>query len=86
VRPGAVVVERAFAGALGVRVGDTITLNDRRFLVAGIAVSAAVPPYPGVCFVGCDLNTVPQALPGLIWLTQADAAGSPPRPSRWPTR
>jgi ABC-type antimicrobial peptide transport system permease subunit len=75
VHPGAAVVERAFADALGVRVGDTITLNDRRFLVAGIAVSAAVPAYPGVCFVGCDLDTTPQDLPGLIWLTQTDARG-----------
>ena len=79
VGPGEVVLERTFAGALGVRAGDSITLNGRRFRVAGTAVTAAVPPYPNVCYIGCDLNLAraPGEYagrgPGLIWLTQADA-------------
>jgi putative ABC transport system permease protein len=40
------VVERSFADVLGVRAGDRITLDGRPFLVAGIAVTAALPFYP----------------------------------------
>ncbi|MFC9971168.1 hypothetical protein ACFVH6_09750 [Spirillospora sp. NPDC127200] len=60
-RPGAVVVERAFADALGIGPGDQIVLDGRRWPVAGIAVTAARPPYPS-------------AAPGLVWATRADAA------------
>jgi putative ABC transport system permease protein len=49
VRPGGVVIERTFAEALGAGVGDVVTLNGRRFTVAGIAVTAAQPPYPNLC-------------------------------------
>ncbi len=55
VRPGGVVVERSFADALGVHVGDAITLNGRSFQVAGVAVTAALPPFPQICLVGCNL-------------------------------
>ena len=41
VRAGGVVIERTFADALGVGVGDRITLNGRAFTVAGVAVTAA---------------------------------------------
>jgi putative ABC transport system permease protein len=41
------VVEAAFANALDVRVGDPVTLNGRPFKVVGVAVTAAMPPYPG---------------------------------------
>ena len=44
VRPGGVVVERAFAQAAGLEVGQVITLNGRRFTVNGIAVTAAFNP------------------------------------------
>src|SRR5580693_1481386 len=60
VRPGEVVVERSFADVLGVRAGDRITLDGRPFLVAGIAVTAALPFYP-------------MESPGQVWLTRADA-------------
>ena len=50
VRPGGVVLERAFAAGLGAGVGDRITLNGRVFGVAGIAVTAASPPYPNLCY------------------------------------
>lgn len=70
VRGGGVVVEQAFAEALGVRAGDRVTLNGRPFLVAGIAVTAAIPPYPNAAW---STQWSPFASPGLIWLTQADA-------------
>jgi ABC-type antimicrobial peptide transport system permease subunit len=75
VKPGEVVLERAFADALGVGVGDHITLNGRSFEVAGIAVTAAIPPYPHICFMGCNLDSpsLPNTLPGLVWTTEADA-------------
>jgi hypothetical protein len=74
VRNGEVVVERTFAMALDVRAGRAIALNGRPFTVAGVAVTAAVPPYPNVCYIGCDLivGQSPDTGPGLIWLTQAD--------------
>ena len=56
VRPGGVVLERTFAEALGVGVGDQITLNGRPFRVAGIAVTAAVPPYPNVLSPAADCS------------------------------
>ena len=40
-RSGGVVLERTFADALGVGVGDRITLNGRPFQVAGIAVTSS---------------------------------------------
>jgi hypothetical protein len=55
VRPGGVVLERTFAEALGAGVGDVVTLNGQRFTVAGIAVTAAQPAYPYLCYG----NTVP---------------------------
>jgi hypothetical protein len=47
VRPGGIVLERTFAGTLGVTVGDLVTLNGRSFRVTGLAVTAAIPAYPG---------------------------------------
>ncbi|HEY5354054.1 MAG TPA: FtsX-like permease family protein [Streptosporangiaceae bacterium] len=82
VRPGGVVIERTFAGALGVGVGDRVTLNGRPFTVAGIAVTAANPPYPNLCYTGgggcwaspIDRGTYPAAAAtGLIWVTGPDA-------------
>jgi putative ABC transport system permease protein len=93
VRPGAVVLERTFAQALGVGTGDKVTLNGRVFTVAGTAVTAAVPPYPNLCYSPgggtCgvfDLNRAQQFAPGdigLAWTTEpearslAAAAGAP---------
>jgi putative ABC transport system permease protein len=37
IRPGAVVVERGFADALGVHVGDNVGIGGRSFRVAGMA-------------------------------------------------
>ena len=79
VRPGGVVIERTFAEALGATVGSKITVAGRPFTVDGIAVTAAIAPYPNICYSGCD---VPATLHdqgigakqiGLIWTTEADA-------------
>jgi hypothetical protein len=78
VRPGGVVLERAFAGALGVSVGDRITLDGRPFTVTGLAVTAAETPYPNLCFTGgCNTGVSgDQQLAGhgagLGWVTQPD--------------
>jgi len=79
------VVEAAFAKALDVRVGDPVSLDDRSFEVVGVAVTAAMPPYPGascIVAVGCASGATPKELselppgllqnPGLVWLTEAD--------------
>ncbi|HEY7261044.1 MAG TPA: FtsX-like permease family protein [Trebonia sp.] len=75
VRPGGIVVEQTFADVLGIRVGDPITLNGQSFVVSGIAVTAADPPYPGLCFLGCDLSAaqLSNVQPGLIWATRPTA-------------
>ncbi|GAA4586771.1 hypothetical protein GCM10023194_33900 [Planotetraspora phitsanulokensis] len=93
VSDGGVVVESAFAHALDVRVGDPVTLGGRSFEVVGVAVTAAVAPYPETsCLVavGCASGATPEELsglppgllknPGLVWLTQADARSLSPDP------
>ena len=82
VRPGGVVFERTFAEALGVGVGDRVTLDGRAFRVAGIAVTAADLPYPNVCYStggGCVFDA-PYSGPaplashvGFAWVTEPDA-------------
>ena len=81
-RAGGVVVEAAFAAALGVHVDDVVVLNGRSFSIAGVAVTAAAPPYPQAncyfpCAVGAGRDIPPDVLhnPGLVWLTQADVLG-----------
>jgi putative ABC transport system permease protein len=74
VRQGGVVVEAAFAQALRLAAGDQVTLGGVSFRVVGVAATAAVPSYPQVCFLGCDLQgNVSNDNPGLVWLTRADA-------------
>ena len=75
VRRGQAVVEAAFAKALGVHVGDTVRVGARAFVVGGVAVTAAFPPYPQMCTAGCILDTPTLAAgePGLVWLTREDA-------------
>ncbi|GAA1797032.1 ABC transporter permease [Actinomadura chokoriensis] len=68
--PGTAVVERAFAGALGVRPGDRIVLGGRAFTVSGVAVTTGRVPYPS-------------ASPGLVWVTRADAARLEAAERRW---
>ncbi|MFJ9634712.1 FtsX-like permease family protein [Streptomyces sp. NPDC101175] len=70
VRPGGAVVERGLAQALGVHVGDSITLGGRSIAVAGTAISAAIEVYPW-----SDAAQGPGAsdFGGMVWLTTADA-------------
>ena len=77
VRPGSVVLERTFAEALGVTVGDRVTLNGRSFRVSGIAVTAAIPEYPGVCYyMTCRADSQSEESGmGLAWVAQAAARG-----------
>jgi putative ABC transport system permease protein len=57
-RPGGVVVERSFAQAANLRLGQAITLNGRPFQVTGFAVTSAFDGYPGI---------------SLTWATEAAA-------------
>ena len=82
IRPGAVVIERGFADALGVHVGDNVRIGGRSFRVAGIAVTAAIPAYPSsLCHITCPFPisslTTGQGVPnmGLVWLTRSAVAG-----------
>lgn len=78
VRPGGAVVERGFAQALGVRVGDRVTIGTRSLPVVGIAISAATPVYP---WSDWAQGAGPSDYGGRIWLTTADtraAAGGTP--------
>ncbi len=74
VREGGVVLEAAFADALRVGAGDRITLNARSFQVVGVAVTAALSPYPQVSCFAFFCN--PHA--GLAWVTRADARSLAP--------
>ncbi len=80
IRPGAVVIERGFAEALGVHVGDNVRIGGRSFRVAGIAVTAAIPPYPSsLCHIACPFPAAVGSLGvpnmGLVWLTRPAVAG-----------
>jgi putative ABC transport system permease protein len=76
VRTGGVVLERAFADALGLGVGAHVTIGGQPFRVDGIAVTAAVPVYSQVCFAtGCGgpAGRHPDFDTGLVWVTRAAA-------------
>jgi ABC-type lipoprotein release transport system permease subunit len=87
VRDGGMVVEAAFAAALDVSVGDRVTLGGRSFVVAGVAVTSAMAPYPAstcVVYVPClhgerpEGQSLPPDLldnPGVVWVTRADLSG-----------
>ena len=57
VRPGGVVIERTFADALGVSVGDRVSVGGKPFTIAGIAVTAAQTPYPNLCNGALETNS-----------------------------
>jgi putative ABC transport system permease protein len=73
VRPGGVVVEAAFANALGIGVGDRLSLGGNSFDVVGTAITAAVPDYPDVCSSALGCFVTNPYNPGLVWATQPDA-------------
>lgn len=70
VRTGGAVVERGFATALGVRVGDHVTVADRSLPVVGIAVTAAREVYPWAPGIGPGGG--PSDGGGLVWLAEQD--------------
>ncbi|GLY74935.1 FtsX-like permease family protein [Actinoallomurus iriomotensis] len=70
IRPGGVVVERGFATALGVHVGDHVTVAGRSLPVVGIAVTAAHAVYPWAPGIGPGGG--PSDGGGLIWLNERD--------------
>ena len=71
VRPGGAVLERGFATALGVRVGDRVTIAGRSYPVVGIAVTAATSIFPWAAQIGPYGG--PSDGGGLVWLTPSDA-------------
>ena len=79
VSAGGIVLERTYAEALRVGIGDRITLNGRPFRVVGTAVTAASVPMPNACMTSCDygLPFGPRGISprhlGLAWITRADA-------------
>jgi ABC-type antimicrobial peptide transport system permease subunit len=64
------VVEASYAQALGIHVGEQISLDGKHFTVVGLAVTAAVPNYPNV---QTALGGSPFPDPGLIWVPRASA-------------
>ncbi|MFI1735300.1 FtsX-like permease family protein [Streptomyces acidicola] len=70
VRSGGAVVERGFAQALGVRVGDRVTIGGRDYPVLGTAISAATAVYP---WGNWAEGPGPSDGGGRIWLTTDDA-------------
>ncbi|WP_146605674.1 ABC transporter permease [Micromonospora craterilacus] len=72
VRPGGVVVERAFADALSIRTGDTVNIGGHPLRVTGTAVTAAraTYPYAGWHYPGSIL--VERG--GLVWVDRSDIA------------
>jgi ABC-type transport system, involved in lipoprotein release, permease component len=71
VRPGGTVLERGFAVALGVDVGDRVTIAGRSYPVVGIAVTAATSIYPWGAQIGPYGG--PSDYTGLAWMTRSDA-------------
>ncbi|MEU4337158.1 FtsX-like permease family protein [Micromonospora lupini] len=71
-RPGGVVVERAFADALDLHTGDTVSVNGHPLHVTGFAVTAARPAYPrpGWHFPG----SITTEGGGLVWVDRRDIA------------
>ncbi|MEV4111599.1 FtsX-like permease family protein [Nonomuraea sp. NPDC049695] len=71
VRSGGTVLERGFATALNVNVGDRVTIAGRSYPVVGIAVTAATSIYPWAEQIGPGGG--PSDYSGLAWMTRSDA-------------
>ncbi|MCG5220446.1 FtsX-like permease family protein [Streptosporangium soli] len=71
VRSGGTVLERGFATALGISVGDHVTIAGRPYPVVGIAVTAATSIYPWAAQIGPGGG--PSDYSGLAWMTRSDA-------------
>ncbi|MGW2476134.1 FtsX-like permease family protein [Streptomyces sp. NPDC001665] len=70
VRPGGAVLERGFAEALGVHLGDRVTVGGHDYPLVGTAISAATSVYPW----SDDAQGPVSDFGGRMWLTAADAA------------
>jgi putative ABC transport system permease protein len=68
-----VVVERSFADSFHLSVGEHITINGHACQVVGVAVTAAMEPYPGLPAIGPLSQVAPRVHPGLAWVTRNDA-------------
>ncbi|WP_045741768.1 ABC transporter permease [Actinoplanes rectilineatus] len=73
VSPGVAVVERGFAAALGMEVGDVLTVDGHRLPIAGTAVTVAHAPYPSAGWH--EPGSISLDTGGLIWVDQRDIAG-----------
>ncbi|GAA5186957.1 hypothetical protein GCM10023322_34240 [Rugosimonospora acidiphila] len=79
VRPGGVVVERTFAEALGVRLGDPVSIGGHALRVVGTAVTAARPAYPRVDWH--EPGSILSDSGGLVWVDRGQigaVAGTQP--------
>ncbi len=72
VRPGGAVVERGLAAAVGVHVGDTITVDGRPLAVSGLAVTAARAAYPSAGWHAP--GSINREGSGLIWVDSREIA------------
>ncbi|MFI7593101.1 FtsX-like permease family protein [Micromonospora sp. NPDC049359] len=72
VRPDGVVVERTFADALGLHLGETVSVGGHPLHVTGLAVTAARPVYPQVHWHLPGSNLVEKG--GLVWVDRRDIA------------
>lgn len=71
-RPGGVVIESAFADALGVHTGDEVSVDGHALRVLGTAVTAARPTYPYPGWTSPDSALVERG--GLVWVDDGDLA------------
>lgn len=82
IRPGGVVVERSFAEAANLRLGQTITLNGRPVEVVGFAVTAASGGYPAMSLMwateGVARSLATKADP-LSYISNLRLSGASPR-------
>ncbi|WP_033337674.1 FtsX-like permease family protein [Catenuloplanes japonicus] len=70
IRPGGVVMERAFAEALAVRTGDTVVIDGHAMTVAGIAVGTARGTFPQSGWH--EPGAVGTEKGGLVWADRDD--------------
>ncbi|MCW3840936.1 ABC transporter permease [Micromonospora yasonensis] len=69
-RPGGVVIEPTFASALGVHIGDTVSINGHPLRVVGTAVTAARAVYPNADW-RADAGSPLTELAGLVWVDRS---------------
>ncbi|MDI5941679.1 hypothetical protein QLR68_26835, partial [Micromonospora sp. DH15] len=71
VRPGGVVVEHAFAAALDMRIGDTVSIDRHPLRVDGTAVTAARAVYPRADW-RADAGSPLTESAGLVWVDRGE--------------